>query len=101
MRDTLNFLAGLFYNYDLPKENKFLLHYFPSPLEKQFLRYYYCFGNFDHFSAHTGLGCQRRWLLMLKNRLDKILAVRDKARKEFDLDMLAILESGKYKWKIV
>jgi hypothetical protein len=91
------FLAGLFFEYDIPREKQFLLRYFRSPLEKQFVRYYLCFGEIDNFVDHTGFFCQKRWLRILKKRIDKIMSVHENYKKSFELDKLREMENGRYK----
>lgn len=91
------FLAGLFFEYDIPREKQFLLKYFRSPLEKQFVRYYLCFGEMDNFVDHTGFFCQKRWLRILKKRIDKIMSVHENYKNNFELDKLREMESGRYK----
>jgi hypothetical protein len=91
------FLAGLFFEYDIPREKQFLLKYFRSPLEKQFVKYYLCFGEIDNFVDHTGFFCQKRWLRILKKRIDKIMSVHEIYKKNFELDKLRELENGRYK----
>lgn len=92
------FIGGDFFDCDLPKDKAYLVKYFHSDLEKQFLRYYYCFEEFDHFTDHTGYRCQKRWLKLLLARLKKITTVHAKAKSEMDLELLALIESGAYKF---
>lgn len=93
----LAFIGGLFFDFVLPKEKNFLFRYFRTDIEKAFLRYYYCFGEYEFFSDHTGYSCQQRWLKLLKIRHDRLLAVHAEAKKEADFEQLARIESGKYK----
>jgi hypothetical protein len=97
MKEAL-FLAGIFFDFYIPLEKKFLFKYFRSPLEQQFVRYYLCFGEFDNFVDHTGMFCQKRWLKILKKRIDKILSVHETFKKNFDLDKLREIDSGRYKF---
>jgi hypothetical protein len=91
------FLAGLFFEYDIPREKMFLLKYFRSPLENQFVKYYLCLGEIDNFVDHTGYFCQKKWLKILKKRIDGLLIAHDKYKKEGDLDILYKIENGKFK----
>lgn len=95
MKDAL-FLAGVFFDYDIPREKQFLIKYFRSPLEKQFVRYYLCFGEIDNFVDHTGFFCQKRWVRILKKRIEKILSIREVYKNNFELDKLRELEEGRY-----
>jgi hypothetical protein len=93
----LDFLAGKFFTYELPKERVFLFHYFKSPIEEQFLRYHFCFdGDLEYFKDHTGIHCQERWLKILTKRLKQLIEVRDWAKKSFDLGKLARIETGDF-----
>lgn len=95
MKDAI-FLAGLFFEYEIPRDKQFLLKYFRSPLEEQFVKYYLCFGEIDNFIDHTGFFCQKRWVCILKKRIDKILSVREVYKNNFELDKLRELEEGRY-----
>ena len=90
------FLAGVFFEFDVPRENNFIFQYFRSPLEHQFVRYYLCFGEIDNFVDHTGYFCQKRWLRILKKRFDNIKSTYDSYKKEFKLKELEELENGGY-----
>lgn len=97
------FLAGLFFDFDIPRDKLFLLKYFRSPLENQFVRYYLCFvkiDNFveiDNFVDHTGFFCQKRWLCILKKRMDALIIAHEGYKKECELDKLMEIENGRYK----
>lgn len=96
MSNELTFISGSFFDCDMPKEKKYLLKYFKTPLEQQFLRYYHCFGNYTHFTDHTGMHCKPRWLMVLKQRLDMLVQLHAKAKKEMDLELLMVIETGQY-----
>jgi len=91
------FLAGLFFEYEIPRDKMFLFKYFRTPLEQQFVRYYMCFGEIDNFVDHTGYFCQKRWVRLLKKRMDKILKIHETYKNNFELDKLRELEEGKHK----
>jgi hypothetical protein len=95
MTKELDFLAGKHFTYELPKERQFLWHFFKTPIEQQFLRYYFCFdGDLQHFQDHTGIYCQERWLKILTKRLLCLIDIRDTAKKSFELEKLARIEMG-------
>lgn len=96
MKDAL-FLAGVFFDYYIPREKQFLFKYFTSPLEQQFVKYYLCFGDIDNFVDHTGFFCQKRWLRILKKRIEKIIGVHETYKKNSELDKLRELEDGRYR----
>jgi len=93
----LEFLAGTFFDFEVPKDKKFLNKYFKSPIERHFLKYFLWFNNIDDFTSHTGFYCQRRWLLLLKLRLERLLLIHSKAKSDFDLEFLSEIEMGKVK----
>jgi len=80
----------------IPKSKKYLLKYFSTPVESEFLRYYILFGNYTKFSEHTGYIVDRRWLRRLRSKLEKIEKIHDHARKTFDISLVAEIESGKW-----
>lgn len=98
--NDLKFLGGSFLDFDIPKDRLYLYHYFRTDIEKQFLQYYYAFEcdtDFKRFTEHTGLHCQLRWLRLLKKRHDLIVEHRDKAKADFNIQEVALVESGKRK----
>lgn len=92
--DALKFIGGVFFSYELPRDKLYLFKYFRTAIEKQFLRYYYCFNNYENFVDHTGLYCQLRWLNILKIRHDQIVEFHKKIKSEINLELLAKIESG-------
>lgn len=97
MKDDLAFLSNQYVDYEVPKDKRYLLKYFRTPVQRDFLKYYFVFGNFDHFIDHTGHACQKRWLKLLFKKMQKIELMRNKAKQDFDLEQLAKIESGKLK----
>lgn len=95
-RDLI-FLARQFETVELPKEKKYLLRYFDTPLQTAFLKYVHVFGDYDNFVDHTGLACRLFWLQFLYNRLQGLEAAHKEARANMDMTALAHIESGKYK----
>ena len=94
-RDLL-LLARQFESYQLPKEKKYLLKYFDSPVQQAFLKYFLIFHEYKNFTDHTGIAVQPHWL---KNLCEK-LHILEKAHKEAkqNLDMAGVLqiEKGKF-----
>lgn len=88
----LKLISGEFFDFEIPREKKYLLKYFSTDLETAFVKYYMCFGEFEYFTEHTGFFCQRRWLLLLHNRFEKIAALHQKCKIEMDLEGLEELE---------
>ena len=92
------FLAGVFFDFEIPKEKNFLFKYFRSPLERQFVKYYLCFGETDCFIDHTGYYCQKRWVKILRDRFDKIITFHNQCRENMELELLEKIENGKCKF---
>jgi hypothetical protein len=93
----LNFLGIKWEDAEIPKDKKYLLRYFNTPLQESFLKYVFLFGDCINFSDHTGIPCQDRWLKILSARLAAIELAHKEARANMDLTGLAKIESGKYK----
>ena len=105
MYEELKFIGGHFFDYELPKDKQYLFKYFRGPAEEQFLRYLYCFGNYDNFRNHTGFYYQNRWFHILRKRHDMIVSYYENVRHEIsqseddemDLGLLMQIEKGKIK----
>ncbi len=99
--NDLKFLAGNFLNYELPRDKKYLLKYFKTPIEVSFIKYYYCFSenpeSYLFFTDHTGLYCQPRWIKLLQKKLTKLVELHDSAADEMAFEELAKIEQGKHK----
>lgn len=99
MRD-LEFISGNFFDYEIPRNKKYLLKYFKTKLQIAFLRYYLIFGDYRNFKNHTGYHCNPRMLPKLKNKL--ILVVKDYENAKTSLTeegmiTINLIETGKYK----
>ena len=90
------FIGGQFFESELPKERRYLLKYFKSDIQQQFLRYMLMFGSCVRFTEHTGYHCSKRWLKVLKSRLRQLEAAKKTARESMDLETLTLIETGKY-----
>jgi len=93
----LSFLARQWETVELPKEKKYLLRYFNTPLQAAFLKYVHIFGDYSNFVDHTGLASSPRWLAILYNRLQTLQTLHREARANMDMTALAHIESGNYK----
>ena len=99
MRD-LEFLSGQFFDYEIPKEKRYLLKYFKTDLQLAFLRYYLVFDNAAHFVEHTGYYCTDRLLWKLKARCRRLMRIYEEAKVALTEEGMAIveqIESGKFK----
>jgi len=95
-RDLI-FLSGCFDDYELPKEKNYLFKYFRKDIQQKFVKYFFAFNSFENFVDHTGFYCQNRWLKMLYKKLIKLESLHREAKSTFNFDMLAKIESGRYK----
>jgi len=93
----LEVVSGEIFDYQIPKDKRYLIKYFKTPIEMQFLRYYLLIGNTLLFSDHTGHHCTRRYLRKLKEKFNLLTELLDKAKAEMDMTTLAIIKSGKYR----
>ena len=96
MNPDLAFVSRAWETAEIPKEKRFLLKYFDTPVQDAWLRYFLVFNDYTHFCDHTGHICQVRWMKMLHDKLRKLEALKAKARAEMDLTLLSRLEDGKY-----
>lgn len=99
MRD-LDFIAGDFFDLEIPKQQLYLLKYFKTDLQQAFLRYYMVFGNVRNFVDHTGYHCSERMLFILQRKYKNLVKAHAKAKSELteeSLETLQIIESGRYK----
>lgn len=97
MTRDLDFISRKFSTYQIPKEKSYLLKYFKTPIQQAFLRYFLVFGDYENFVDHTGYYCQKRWLRMLRNKMEILDNMRAQAKAALDLELLAKIESGKLK----
>lgn len=101
MRDSvlrdLKFISGEFFDLTLPKEKQYLLKYFDTDIQTQFLYYYHIFHSIDRFVEHTGYRASKRWLIDLKNKYDRLVEIHDISKRDMDFETLASITSGKFK----
>lgn len=90
-------LVGRYFENELPKEKRYLLKYFRSELQSAFLHYYHIFNDYDNFVDHTGMYCQKRWLVVLLEKLKILEKIHKEAKEGMDFTLLAQIEKGKYK----
>ncbi len=90
------FIAGSFLEGEMPLDKRYLLHYFRTFTQRQFVSYYLLFRDTENFTDHTGCYCTKKWLLKLTDRFLALEAARQQAKKAFDLTLLAKIEAGEY-----
>lgn len=90
------FISGDFQNQEIPREKRYLLKYFTTNTQSTFLKYFLIFGSFEHFTDHTGIYCQPRYMKIMVKALERIEMAHAKAKSEMNLDMLTQIETGKF-----
>lgn len=99
MKSDLLFLGGSwlgsFPEMNLSKEKKYLLKYFDTPIQAEWLYYVFLFGDSKNFVDHTGIYCTPTYLYNLDKKLNKIQEKHKFAKSTIDLETLANIESGK------
>lgn len=91
------FIAGKFFDHEIPLDKKYLLKYFTSDIQIQFLKYYLVFNNHENFVDHTGIYCTFVWVKKMRKNIDILIAAHAKAKRDIDLKFLMEIESGAYK----
>lgn len=101
-------ISGKFFdNESLPIEKQYLLKYFKTKLQQQFLVYYVLFGDlleqrgvsvfYECFMEHTGIDCTKKMLRRYIKRYKWIERHIEKCKKEGDIETIADIKSGKFK----
>lgn len=93
----IEFLAGNYFDYEIPPERGYLLKYFKTEIQLHFLKYYIKFQVKDSFVSHTGIHCSERHLSRLENRFLKLEDAVQEAKKTFDFKSLEIINLGKWR----
>ena len=81
----------------VPPDRSWMTHYFKEGVCADFLKYFSLFGSVVHFSEHIGKPCSVRWAMRMKRRFVRLERARDEARRNMDIELLADIESGKFK----
>lgn len=90
------FIAGNFFEADIPLEKKYLFKYFTSEIQVQFVKYYLSFSDHENFMDHTGTYCTMTWVKKMRNTIDRLMARHARAKKDFDFKTLRDIEDGKF-----
>lgn len=96
MNPDLAFVSKAWETFDLPKEKRYLLKYFDTPVQTAWLKYFLLLNDYTHFCDHTGHVCQVRWMKILHEKLNFLESLKAKARAEMDFALLTRIEDGKY-----
>lgn len=100
MITDLDLISGEFFDYDLPKDKRFLLKYFKTDLQVAFVRYYSLYNTFTNFIDHTGFHCDYRELFRYQAKYRYLMNLYQKVKSELteeNMQLLYDLESGKFK----
>lgn len=93
----LDLIGGSFFDDCLPRGKRYLYKYFTTELQRQFIRYFYLFGDTIRFAEHTGWRCSRRMEKKLKAKYRCLEEALNTARSDFDFETVAEIESGHFK----
>lgn len=98
-KEDLQLISGDFFDYEIPKEKKYLLKYFTNKIQVAFLRYYMIFGTKKNFTHHTGYACSEALLYRFEKRYKLLTNLYEKSKSSFSEDglkVLSLIESGKF-----
>lgn len=93
----LELISGRFFDYEIPKEKRYLLNYFKTELQQSFLRYYLIFEDWKCFREHTGMSCSPRLLDRFEVRYHKITEIYENAKDsltEKNMEIVYLMETG-------
>ncbi|RDJ35269.1 MAG: hypothetical protein DWQ19_10670 [Crenarchaeota archaeon] len=93
----LELISGNFFELELPKSKRYLLKYFKTDIQRQFIRYYLIFGTAKYFVQHTGCYCQIRWRQLMLVKYKTLEKALKQARKNMNFNLITLIESGKFK----
>jgi hypothetical protein len=103
-----DFLAGRFFDYEIPPAKRYLTWYFTTDLQMVFLRYRLLLEESPalssrrtilYFTDHTGYYCRERILWRLMARFKHLTETHAQAKKtltEEGMETLTALEAGRY-----
>lgn len=93
----LEFLAGNYFDYEIPPEKSYFLKYFKTKIQLHFLKYYLKFNSKGSFANHTGIYCTKRYLYQLEDKFHSLEEAVKDAKKTFSFDVLEVINQGKWK----
>lgn len=106
----LKLLRGEFDKENLPPEYEHLIKYFQSKLSRALLFYYFDFSSLikfksikyfcDNFVDHTGYCCSESRLRFLVKKLELLMTATDRAKQDFNFELLEKIVSGKFREKL-
>jgi hypothetical protein len=90
-------ISGSFLNDHVSSDKLWLKKYFSSFIQNRFLNYILLFDSAYYFCRHTGVMCSLRYAKKMKKKYRYLIKKHDEAKKNFDLDLLVLIENGKFK----
>jgi hypothetical protein len=93
----LKLISGIFLEDHIPNDKLWLRRYFSSNIQKKFLSYIIIFESGYYFTRHTGIKCSVRYVKKMKKRYFYLVNCHKEAKNNFDLELLANIESGQFK----
>jgi hypothetical protein len=96
----MDLVSGRFLQLDLPPEKRYLLLYFTTEVQVAFVKYYLVFGDVENFMDHTGHHCSDRWVRKMRERLERLMSLHARVKKDLteeNLKTLAAIEGGRFK----
>lgn len=97
MENDLKLIRGDFLDMFMPKEKKFVLHYFKTNLARKIIMYYFVFNTVDNFVNHTGFFCDYVYLKRCMDKYNEIIKMHDSALKEMDFEKMEKIQNGSFK----
>ncbi len=73
-----------------------MVHYFDTPIQRQFLYYMDVFGDWRYFQQHTGIVCVTVFLRSLEKKFKYIEKMHKEAKRTMDLKSLEQIEKGTF-----
>lgn len=97
MIHEFDFISGKFFDLNIPKENRYLLRYFKTKLQRAYLNYKLLNGEKRYFTRHTGYLCNPYFWKEQNAKFNHLVRAYSKAKKNIDLEMLEKIERGKFR----
>ncbi len=92
-----HFISGDFFSDNcIPRDKLYLLKYFTTEIQKQFIRHMHIFGDHRLFGNISGIRCGKRFPQILLNRMHELENVHKIAKDAMDLEVLESIEKGRY-----
>jgi len=93
------FIAAAFFDFEIPKDKKYLTKYFYTDLQQTFLKYFMMCGSVRNFTDHTGHHCDRRLVKRMRANYRRLVALYESSKKaltEEGMYTVDLIESGKF-----